>query len=67
MRMFIGKVIDETKDVSLNKIAVAACKDRIAASEVVERNLVEARLAVHCKNCKFAEGTDSAVRRIGLD
>lgn len=55
------------KFVSFNKIAVAECKDRIVAMGVAECNLAEARLVTHRRNRKFAEDTDSAVRRIDLD
>lgn len=57
----------EADDISFNKTAVAACKGRIAATGVAGHNLAEAQLVVHCKNRKFAEGIESAVRRIGLD
>lgn len=66
--MFIEKNHDEAKGISFNKIAVVACKDRIAATEVVERSLADAWLVVQRKSRKFAEDIDSAaVRRIDLD
>lgn len=68
MRMCI-EVIDEAiaEYISFNKTVVAACKDRIAATEIVEHSSTEAQLVVHCKNHKFAEGTDLAVLQIDLD
>lgn len=68
MRMFI-EVIDKTitEYISFNKTAVAACRGRIAATEVVEHSSTEEQLVVHRKNRKFAEDTDLAVLQIDLD